>query len=181
MKPKLLHALDRRDFLTGAVASLLAPLTARADAELSPKLRKALETSPFVYVSPLRKNGGESTCHGEVWYGWIDGAVYLTTSTTTWKARSVARGHDRARLWVGDHGRWKRLLGRDESFRQAPSFDAAVTRADDPAVVGHLLGIFAKKYPAEFPSWKERMERGHRDGSRVLLRYVPLSERGPRT
>ena len=34
-----------------------------------------LERSAFVYVSPLKSDGAESRCHGEVWYGWLDGRV----------------------------------------------------------------------------------------------------------
>ena len=51
-----------------------------------------------------------------MWFGWIDGAAVVITAATTWKARSLERGLTRARLWVGDYGRWKQLIGRNESL-----------------------------------------------------------------
>lgn len=168
--------LDRRTFLGGAAVLVLAPWAARAEdapGALPPDTLAALEKSGFVYVSPLLGDGSESTCHGEVWYGWIDSAVYLTTSPTSWKARAAARGLD-ARIWVGDHGLWKRPLGRNEAFRAAPHFDARVKAVKDAAAHAELMRIFARKYGAEFTgTWKPRMEKGYADGSRVLLRYEP--------
>ena len=117
--------IDRRAFLHALALLALAPAAlarrARAAADaLDPKLSAALEQSPFVYVSPLRKDGKESTCHGEVWYGWLDGAVVLTTAVTTWKARSVKNGLDRARIWVGDYGRVKQLVDFGFELRASP-------------------------------------------------------------
>jgi hypothetical protein len=166
--------LDRRAFLAGSLALLVLPRALRAEfAALPEATRKALEDSEFVYVSPLRRDGSESTCHGEVWYGWLDGAVVLTTGSGTWKARALSRGLDRARVWAGSHGRWKRSVGRNEAFRAAPSVDARVERVQDPALVERLLRLYGTKYPEEFPAWEERMRRGHASGERVLLRYVP--------
>ena len=177
-EPDCDSGLSRRGFLAGSAAVLAAPwlrpLVASAASELPAATVGALEKSGLVYVSPLRRDGSESTCHGEVWFDWRDGAVHLTTARTTWKARSQAKGLDRARVWVGDHGRWKRALGRNQAFRQAPHFDARVRVVEDPAVVAKVLVTFARKYPAEFPSWKGKMERGHADGSRILLRYDPV-------
>ncbi len=175
--------IDRRSFVVGGAALLLAPLAVRAraghheSAGLSAELTGALEKSPYVYVSPLKSDGSESTCHGEVWYGWQDGAVYLVTSKDSWKARAVARGLTRARLWVGDHGRWKRpVLGVNEAFREAPRFDARVALSKDGAAFGKLMESYVGKYGTPFTSvWKSRMESGFADGSRVLLRYAPAA------
>jgi hypothetical protein len=164
------RGLDRRGFLGGSLVLLLAPSAFARQAELE----QALEKSGFVYVSPLRTDGSESTCHGEVWFGWIDGAVIVNTSTDTWKARALERGLDRARVWVGDHGRWKRLFGRNEAFRQAPSFDARAERLKDDATLDRLLAIYEKKYPAEIGDWRDRMRNGYADGSRILIRYTPV-------
>jgi hypothetical protein len=171
--------LDRRAFLQGASAALLAlPLAswragAREAAILPAPTLAALETSPFVYVCPLRRDGRESRCHGEVWYAWIDGAVVLTSAKQSWKARSAERGLDRARLWVGNYGRWKQMLGHSEAFRQGPSFDARVQEQRDEALLTRLLAAYEKKYPSEFPNWRERMRAGNASGERVLLQYVP--------
>ncbi len=167
-------AIDRRAFLGGTAALLLHPraLWADADAALSEETRKALETSEFVYVSPLRADGTESTCHGEVWYGWIDGAVVLNTSKSTWKARALAGGLDRARIWVGDYGRWKGVLGsRNEAFRAGPRFDTRAERVTDAAVNDRLLAIYDRKYPAEIGRWRDKMRDGFTSGDRIAIRY----------
>ncbi len=181
------HGLDRRRFLTGAAGLLVAPLALRAGpawaahhekAEAAPGLaaatRAKLASSEFVYISPLKSDGVESRCHGEVWYGWFDGAVYITTGNSTWKSRALARGLDRAKLWVGDYGRWRGLLSKNEAFRQGPELLTRVSRDTDPAAGRRLLAIFAEKYPDEFPGWKDRMERGHETGERWVLRYEPV-------
>jgi hypothetical protein len=148
--------------------------TQLADAAVSPTLVAALVKSPYVYVSPLRANGEESSCHGEVWFAWLDGAVVLTSATTTWKARALERKLDQARIWVGDHGRWKALVGHNEEFRKAPSFVArASVVKGDTALLDRLLAEFEKKYPAEIGRWRDPMRAGNADGSRVMLRYVP--------
>ncbi len=170
--------LDRRAFLrAGALAALALPFAGRlvraADA-LPAATLSALESSSFVYVSPLRRDGRESTCHGEVWYGWLDGAVVLTTSHTSWKARSLARGDDRARLWVGSYGRWKGMLGTSDAFRAGPSFDARVSASKDAALFDRLMTVYEKKYASEFSGWRDRMRSGYASGDRVLLRYAPL-------
>jgi hypothetical protein len=177
------HLTDRRAFLRIALAALLAPLAAPArparsegtsGSGLSPELKRALETSPFVYVSPLRSDGSESRCHAEVWYGWLDGAAVVITGSERWKARSVRRGLDRARLWVGDFGRSERLLGQSERFRQAPSFEARAAIVRDEALLERLLATFATKYPEEIEHWRGRMREGYADGTRVVVRYTPL-------
>jgi hypothetical protein len=176
--------LARRAFLRGAVGLALAlrlpwPTMALAEAAresegLGPRTLELLERSGFVYVSPLRADGGESACHGEVWFGWLDGAVVLITSRTGWKARALARGLDRARVWVGDHGRWKRLVGTNEAFRQAPSFDARVSRSEEAALLERLILLYREKYPGEIGRWEERFRSGFASGERILLRYEPL-------
>ena len=133
-----------------------------------------LEKSGFVYVSPLRKNGEESRCHGEVWYGWDEGSVALITARTTWKGRALERGLDRARVWVGDHGRWKGLVFENEDFRRAPSFEARATIDRDPALLERLMALYAVKYPAEFSDWEPAMRGGFASGERIIIRYSPL-------
>ena len=134
-----------------------------------------LAKSPFVYISPLRKDGGESKCHSEVWYGWIDGAVVINTAPTTWKSRALAAGHDRARIWVGDHGRVKRMIGTNDAFRSAPHFDAKVESVKSgEALLERLLAVYAKKYPREIANWQNTMRDGYRSGQRLLLRYTPV-------
>ena len=159
--------MRRRTFLGGSVALLAAPAAFAKGADLD----AALRTSRFVYVSPLLEDGAESRCHGEVWFGFVDGAVALITASGSWKARAVARGLGRARLWVGDHGRWKQTFGKNEAFRAAPSFDAKAELARDVSLLERLLAIYDAKYPDEIGAWRDRMRAGYHDGSRVIIRY----------
>jgi hypothetical protein len=109
-----------------------------------------------------------------VWFGWIDDAVVVITGATGWKSRSVKSGLDRARIWVGDYGRWKRMLGTNEDFRKAPSFDARAELVGEVRVLDDLLERYEKKYPEEIGDWRDRMRSGFADGSRVLVRYRPV-------
>ena len=167
-------ALTRRELLqlgAGAAVALAWPARARA-AALGAEVVSLLEKSGFVYVSPLLASGEESRCHGEVWFGWLDGGVVLITAHDTWKARALARGLDRARIWVGDHGRVGRVLGRD-AFRAAPSFDARARQERSPDVLDRLMAAYRKKYPNEIGSWEPRMRAGFTSGERILIRYAP--------
>lgn len=174
-------SLRRRTVLAGLLGLgglALAPLASlwprRARAALAEDTLRALETSPYVYVSPLRSDGSESTCHGEVWYAWLDGRAVIITARDRWKAQALTRGLDRARLWVGDYGRWKRLGIVNDDFRQGPSFTARAERITDPAVLDALLVAYERKYPDEIGEWRDRFREGFASGERVLIGYTPL-------
>ena len=138
------------------------------------ELVTALDESGFVYISPLKSDGQESTCHAEVWFAHLDRSVVLITGAERWKARAVSKGLDRARIWVGDRGRWKQLIGRNAGFRKAPHFDARVERVQDEKLLERMLAVFDEKYPEEIADWRDRMRSGFRDGTRHLLRYTPI-------
>jgi hypothetical protein len=134
-----------------------------------------LEKSPFVYISPLLANSKDSRCHAELWYAWLDDSVVVTVASSGWKARSLGRGLDRARIWVGAYGRWKTMIGpNNEAFRGGPSFEARAEKIDDPKMIERLLASYDQKYPAEIASWRDKMRRGNADGSRIMIRYTPI-------
>jgi hypothetical protein len=168
--------LTRRAFLAGSAAGaawLAWPARARADAFSLPEAaRSALATSPLVYVSPLKRDGGESACHGEVWFVTDGGDALVVTAAERWKARSLLAGLDRARLWVGDFGVWTRSGGR---YQGAPSFVARASFEKDAAARERALASFGAKYPQEWDKWGPRFRGGLADGSRVLIRYAPVS------
>lgn len=185
--------IDRRRFLsygligTAAVAGF--PFAPRAASPAAPgpsaldsRIVEKLDSSSFVYISPLKSNGSESQCHAELWYAWMSdpagspassGSLVVTVATDGWKAQSLARGLDRARLWVGDYGRWKGFFSNNENFRAGPSFVARAEIVDDVAVLDRLLAVYETKYPAEIATWRDRMRAGSRDGTRVVIRYTP--------
>jgi hypothetical protein len=168
------RGLTRRELIqlgVGAAAALAWPERSRAGG-LGADVTALLEKSGFVYVSPLLDSGAESRCHGEVWFGWLDGSVVLITSKESWKARALGRGLARTRIWVGDHGRVGRVLGSD-AFRAAPSFDARASEAKDAALLDRLMAAYRKKYPDEIGSWEPRFRSGVASGERILIRYEP--------
>ncbi len=173
-----LSGVALRTTITTAAAWLGLGAPARRAEASNPRstaLSKAhLDHSEFAYISPLRSDGEESSCHAELWYAWIDDCVVVIVASDCWKARALGRGLDRARVWVGDHERWKNWLGsRNDSFREAPHFDAQVEMIEDAAMIERLLAAYELKYPDEIDSWRDRMRSGFADGSRVLLRYRP--------
>jgi len=145
---------------------------ADADFTLPTETLRALDASPLVYVSPLRSNGTESRCHGEVWFLHDKGDVLICTDSDRWKSVAIQKGMDRARLWVGDFG----PVGRSkERFRSAPTLLAKAEFDPERASFDRLLAAFAVKYPDEWGRWKPRFESGYADGSRVLIRYRALA------
>jgi hypothetical protein len=170
--------LDRREFLWGAGLAFgaLALPTRRSlgsDYQLPPAARQALGVSPYVYISPLLANGSESTCHGEVWYFVDGGDVVIATGADRWKSRALKRGRDRARIWVGDFGRAR---SADGPFRQGPSFLARARFDEERATFDRLLESFAVKYADGWDKWDPRFRKGYADGSRVVIRYVPIGQ-----
>jgi len=167
--------LRRRSLLLALLGlPALALWPRRARAALPEAALGALEASPYVYVSPLRADGAESACHGEVWYAWLDGRAVIITARDRWKARALERGLARARLWVGDFGPWKRLGIESERFRQGPSFDARAERVTDPEVLERLLAAYQRKYPGEIGTWRDRFREGFASGERLLIAYTPV-------
>jgi hypothetical protein len=177
MKPPPHHWFSRRSFLAGTAASAVALLLPRGKAgadeafALPRATRAALAESPLIYLSPLRSDGAESVCHGEVWFVRDGAELLVVTATDRWKARAVSGGLDRACIWVGDFGRWKKADGR---FKTGPSFVAKARFDADASVIESALAAFGAKYPDEWGKWEPRFRKGLADGSRVLIRYRPV-------
>jgi len=164
--------IDRRSFLLGAAAlgSLALARSRFAHAKLAPATLAAMRDSKLVYVSPLKADGAESRCHGEVWY-FVDGAdVVLATAHDGWKARALARGRDRTRLWFGDLGRYR---GDKTLLAGAPTVDARASLDKAPVVFERLLAAFALRYPDEWDKWEPRFRASQKSGERVVIRYRP--------
>jgi hypothetical protein len=171
--------LTRRAVLLGGAgllgSTLLMPRfgSAAQPSKNDAALAKALGESKLVYISPLHANKSESRCHGEVWFFVDAGDVVIVTAKDRWKARALETGRDRARLWVGEHGRG-RFAG--DGYRQAPSFVAKARLDTDDATFARLLTAFSTRYPEEWAKWKPRFEQGRADGSRVIIRYARHAE-----
>ncbi len=174
-------ALTRRQVMAGALAGTAGffltagrPWAAEAAPgfELPAATGEALKSSPLVYISPLRSDGSESRCHGEVWYCNDAGSVLIVTSSDGWKAKAVRKGLDQARLWVGDFGP---VRSAGDRYREAPSFHAAAEIVSERAVFDRAMAALGPRYPDAWSKWKPRFEKGFADGTRVLIRYSPRS------
>ena len=140
--------------------------------ELPAATGEALKSSPLVYISPLRSDGSESRCHGEVWYCNDEGSVMIVTAADGWKAKAVRQGLDQARLWVGDFGP---VRSAGDRYRKAPNFQARAEIVSDRKVFDRAMAALGPRYPDAWGKWKPRFEKGYADGTRVLIRYSPRS------
>ncbi len=155
------------------VASPFAtPLSLRAATSVSDAAQKALEQSQTIYITPLKKAGGESKCHAEVWFAYDGNDIYVVTSSKAWRARAISLGFTQARMWVGEFGVWQRAT---EKFRKAPELTATAALVRDAAKQAQVLDRFGEKYSAEWSNWGPRFRNGLQDGSRVMLRYSPIA------
>ncbi|MBW2280660.1 MAG: hypothetical protein JRG76_00205 [Deltaproteobacteria bacterium] len=172
--------LTRRELIVGGGALIgglaLAPRLRAEGVKLSEPTLAALGESPIVYVSPLHPDGGESKCHGEVWFFVDGGDVVVGVDRERWKARALKKGWDRARIWAGDFGP---VAKAGDKYRSAPQFEARGSIDAEPATFDRLMQAYAKKYADEWEKWGPRFQKSYADGSRVLIRYNPVAEGPP--
>ena len=142
------------------VAALLAAaLTGVARAgELPPDIKTALASSKYVYISSTRKDGSLGK-PAEIWFLYHNGAVYVGTPPTSWRAKRIKKGRTTAKIAVGK--------------TDGPSFTATGAIVNEPDVMAVLYETYAKKYPDGWPQFEAKFRNGFKDGSRVLIKYVP--------
>jgi hypothetical protein len=133
-------------------------LPALAAAALSPDVQKALTDSKYVYISSTRKDGSLGQ-PAEIWFFYHDGAVYVGTRPGSWRVRRIQAGRPAAKIAVGSAA--------------GPSFMATGSVVRDAAIEELLLTSFAQKYPDRWSSHEKSFRDGFKDGSRVLVKYVP--------
>jgi hypothetical protein len=129
-------------------------------AGLSDTLKKDLESSQYVYIASTRKNGSLSK-PAEIWFLYQDGAVYVGTPATTWRARRIKAGRPQAKIWVGKP--------------DGASFTATGAIVKDAAVQEKMFAAYAKKYTDGWAHYEQNFRNGFKDGSRVLIKYTPNS------
>ena len=166
--------LNRRRFVaaSGSLAALaVAGFGPRASATpLSAELLTALRESALVYLSPLQDDGRLSHCQAEVWFAYVDDAIYVVTASDAWRALAIDRGLQHTQVWVGDVGQW---ASSDGAYLELPKLRADAAFERDANAQGRVLESMGEKYSAEWPVWGPRFRNGLADGSRVMLRYRP--------
>lgn len=143
-----------------AVLALIGVRPAGADVALAPEVIRALEQSPYVYIATQRKDGTFSP-PAEIWFMWDQGAVWMASPATTWRAKRIRAGRGTARIFVGK--------------KDGPMLTATGSFVRDPAVYERLYATFAKKYPDGWPRYEAKFREGLNDGSRILMRYQPVA------
>lgn len=141
--------------------------------EVADPTRTALSTSRLIYLTPIRSDGEESECKGEVWFSYDgDAHVHVVTQYEAWRANAIRQGLTSARIWVGEFGVWTRA---GDSYRSAPELMLEGSIEDDPLAQEKVLTTMGGKYTDEWGVWGPRFREGLRDDSRVMLRYKILT------
>jgi hypothetical protein len=168
----MIERTTRRTFLVAGGALLGGAIVPRpfwASEELGKSdVEIAAGKSPLIYVSPLRSDGSESRCHGEVWFVAEGRDLLVVCAADRWRARAIEGGLGFARIWVGDHGVW---TTSDGAFRKSPNIVMEGAFEKDSARHASALAAFGVKYSSQWSSWGPRFSKGLADGSRVLIRY----------
>jgi hypothetical protein len=146
-----------RRVLTALIASIVVAGVASAT-ELPADVRDKLASSTYVYISTQRKDGTFGK-PAEIWFMWYDGAVWVGTPPTTWRVKRIKHHRPNAKIAVGKP--------------DGPSFDAVGSIVKDEKVAAKLFETYAKKYPDRWPGYEEKFRTGIKDGSRVLVKYLP--------
>ncbi len=149
-----------RAVLVGSIIALssLALSAPPASAEFSTELQEALTTSKYAYIASERKSGTLGR-PAEIWYMYHDGAVWVGTPKTTYRARRIAAGRTKARVALGTP--------------DGPAFDATGSIVEDSELTALLFERLAQKYPTGWKSYENGFRSGFQDGSRVLIKYAP--------
>jgi hypothetical protein len=135
-------------------------------------VKSAMRDSSLIYLTPIKSDGQESRCQAEVWFAHDGVDLYVVTSVKTWRARAASKGLNRARIWVGELGEWKGTGGK---YKTLPQIDAEATVVSDKSIEEKALQLLGDKYSMEWIVWGPRFRKGLADGSRVMLRYRPLT------
>ncbi len=167
--------ITRRTLLKLSVSAPLltvVPTSVLAKSGAESGIKSAMRDSALIYLTPIQSNGDESSCQAEVWFVHDGVDMYVCTSSKSWRAQAPTVGLNRARIWVGDLGSWKKTKGK---YKELPHAEAEATVVNDDAITQKALQLFGDKYPVQWIVYESRFRNGLADGSRVMLRYHPHS------
>ena len=157
--------LSRRRIVLGASLTPFLPLLG----VVVDSTQEALTKSRLIYLTPIKSDGSESKCKGEIWFLYDgDSHVHVVTQYEAWRANAIRQGLTSARIWVGEFGIWTRA---GVSYRTAPELMLEGAIEDDVSAQDTVLSTMGEKYADEWGVWGPRFREGLRDDSRVMLRY----------
>ena len=129
-----------------------------AASELPAAVKDQLATSKYVYIASQRKHGDFGK-PAEIWFMYHDGAVWVGTLPTSWRVKRIKAGRPTAKIAVGKV--------------DGPTFEATGSIVSDAKMQELLMATYAKKYSDGWATFSDRFRNGFKDGSRVLVKYVP--------
>ena len=130
-----------------------------SSAGMNEGVQDALDKSKYVYIQTERKDGTFGS-KAEIWFMEYKKAIWVASMKTTYRARRIAAGRARAKIWVGS--------------RNGPLIEANGAIVEDPAINEVLFERFAGQYPDGWPKYESRFRQGlTKQGSYVLIKYTP--------
>ena len=144
------------------IASATLLMSPAALMGLSSDLAKKLEAAEYVYISSTRKDGtprehpprsGSSTTMAPFTVG---------TRATSWRVKRIGWGRPQAKIAVGK--------------ADGPSFSAKGEIVGKREIQDLLMKTFATKYPKGWERYAESFRTGFKDGSRVVVKYTPITQ-----
>jgi hypothetical protein len=129
----------------------------QAAATFPPEFVAALDTVKEIYVATERKDGTRAK-PVPVWFGYMDNAVWFTTSPDSHKGKRVKRGSP---MWVSAQG------------EGGPYIKTKAEIIKDGAVADRLGAIYSKKYWIAWAGFFRPSRSRNESGKTVLLRLTP--------
>ena len=123
-----------------------------------PEFVTQLQGADEIYVATVRKDGTRSSVV-PVWFGWMDDAIWFTTSPTSHKAKRIRRGSP---LFVS-------AVGKDGPFIKTK---AEIIR--DGAVADRLGELYKQKYWIAWMGFFRPSASRNESGKTILLRLTPM-------
>ena len=112
-----------------------------------------------IYVATQRKDGTRSTAV-PVWFGWMDDAIWFTTSPTSHKGKRVRAGSP---VFVSVEG------------KDGPFIKTKAEIIKDGAVADRLGALYSKKYWIAWLGFFRPSRARNESGKTVLLKLTPSS------
>jgi hypothetical protein len=142
-------------------------------AELSKDVNDRLANAKYVYISSARK-GGALGKPAEIWFLYVDDAIYVGTRPTSWRVRRIKAGRPQAKIWVGEPDGPSRYTATEREIQHLPSFAARGELVKDAKLEEKMFEVFARKYTDGWSDHEDSFRNGFKDGSRVMVKYTPV-------
>ena len=123
-----------------------------------PEFVAQLQNASEINVATVRKDGTRSSVV-PVWFGWMDDAIWFTTSPTSYKAKRIKHGSP---LFVS-------AVGKDGPFIKTK---AEIIR--DGAVADRLGEVYKDKYWIAWAGFFRPSASRNESGKTILLRLTPM-------